>query len=43
MAEKVSLHHTLKTLSDEVEFLSKKNESLLKDLKTKDFYGAYRD
>jgi chromosome segregation ATPase len=43
VAEKVSLQHTLKTLSDEVEFLSKKNEVLLKDLKTKDFYGAYRE
>ena len=40
--EKESLEQTLKVLTQEVEFLSKKNEEFLKDLKTKNFYQAYR-
>lgn len=33
---------TLQTLSEEVEFLSKANESFLKELRIKDFYGTYK-
>jgi len=32
----------LKTLTEEVEFLSRKNEIFLKELKTKDYYTAYK-
>ena len=32
----------MKTLMNEVEFLSKKNEQFLKELKTNDFYSVYR-
>lgn len=42
MQEKLNLQRTLKTLTDEVEFLSRKNEIFLKELKTKDYYGAYK-
>lgn len=34
---------TLSTLSEEIEFLSKKNEEFLKAMKVKDFYQAYKD
>jgi hypothetical protein len=40
--EKLNLQNTLKVLTEEVEFLSKKNEGFLKELKRKDFYEAYR-
>jgi len=36
------LQTTLKVLTEEVEFLSKKNETFLKELRNKDFYDAYR-
>ena len=32
----------MQTLTEEVEFLSKANEGFLRDLKTKDFYSAYK-
>lgn len=41
-AEKKDLENNLKTLTNEVEFLSKKNEDFLKELKTKNFYDVYR-
>ena len=40
--EKINLQNTLRTLTEEVEFLSKKNEKFLKELKKKDFYSAYK-
>ena len=43
LQEKQSLQITLQTLSEEVEFLSKKNEMFLKELNTKDFYQTYKD
>lgn len=42
LQEKFNLQRTLKTLTEEVEFLSRKNEIFLKELKTKDYYGAYK-
>jgi hypothetical protein len=42
MEEKMNLQNTLKVLTDEVEFLSKKNEGFLKELKRKDFYDVYK-
>jgi len=36
--QKVQLEETLKALTEEVECLSKKNETLLKDLSRNDFY-----
>ena len=40
--EKQALEHTLLTLSEEVENLSKRNEEFLRDLRARhDFYGAY--
>ena len=39
--QKISLEQTLKLLSEEVEFLSKNNERLLKDLKKRDFFDKY--
>ena len=41
--EKHQLQTTLSTLSEEIEFLSKKNEEFLKALKVKDFYQAYKE
>ena len=43
MKEKQSLQFTLQTLTEEVEFLSKKNEMFLKELKNKDFYETYKN
>jgi hypothetical protein len=40
--EKNSLERTLISLSEEVEFLSQKNEKFLKELHKKDFYEEYR-
>ena len=40
--EKLQLQKTLNTLSDEVEFLSKKNEQFLKELNKKNFYASYQ-
>jgi len=40
--EKSSLECTLVSLSEEVEFLSQKNEQFLSDLKNKNFYGEYQ-
>ena len=40
--DKLILQNTLKTLTDEVEFLSRKNEQFLKELNTKNYYAAYR-
>jgi hypothetical protein len=42
IAEKKDLENNLRTLTNEVEFLSKKNADFLKELKTKDFYAVYR-
>lgn len=42
MDDKNNLQNTLKILTDEVEFLSKKNELFLKELKHKDFYDVYK-
>jgi len=39
--EKQQLEENIKLLSEEVEMLSVKNERLLKDLRTKDFYQTY--
>jgi hypothetical protein len=39
--QKSSLEYTLKSLSEEVEVLSKKNERLLKDLTKKEYYNEY--
>ena len=39
--EKQQLENNVKLLSEEVEMLSSKNERLLKDLKTKDFFQTY--
>lgn len=41
--EKMQLQSTLQTLTEEVEFLSKSNDRFLQQLKTKDFYTAYKD
>ncbi|CDW91709.1 60s ribosomal protein l14-like protein [Stylonychia lemnae] len=41
--EKQNLQNTLRILTEEVEFLSKKNEKFLKELKQKDFYDAYKN
>ena len=40
--EKMSLESTLLSLSEEVEFLSQKNEQFLKDLLKRDFYEEYK-
>lgn len=40
--ERVQLQQTLQALSEEVELLSKANEGFLRDLKTRDFYSAYK-
>ena len=40
--ERQQLQWTLQSLSQEVEFLSKKNEEFLKELKIKDFYKSYK-
>ena len=42
LAEKKDLENNLKTLTNEVEFLSNKNADFLKELRTKDFYDVYR-
>lgn len=42
MEDKNNLQNTLKILTEEVEFLSKKNELFLKDLRKKDFYDVYK-
>eukprot|EP00347_Sterkiella_histriomuscorum_P000521 403375531 len=42
LGEKQNLQNTLKVLTEEVEFLSKKNEGFLKELKHKNFYDAYK-
>ena len=42
LEEKNNLQNTLRVLTEEVEFLSKMNEGFLKELKQKDFYGAYK-
>lgn len=41
LLQKSSLEQTLRALSEEVEFLSKKNATLLKDLNKCDFYQDY--
>lgn len=41
--EKQDLQATLKVLTEEVEFLSKRNENFLKELKHRNFYTAYKD
>lgn len=38
IVEKTQLEQTLKSLTSEVEYLSNRNEVLLKDLKQKDFF-----
>ena len=40
--EKNSLECTLVSLTEEIEFLSQKNEEFLKELKNKDFYSDYK-
>ena len=42
LEEKQRLQQTLRALTEEVEFLSKKNEQFLKDLRQRDFYSAYQ-
>lgn len=42
MEDRNNLQNTLKILTEEVEFLSKKNELFLKELKHKDFYDVYK-
>jgi len=42
LQEKQNLQLTLRSLTEEVELLSKKNESFLRELKQKDFYDTYR-
>ena len=42
LSEKRDLENNLKTLTNEVEFLSQKNAEFLKELKAKDFYDVYR-
>jgi hypothetical protein len=41
VVEKVQMETTLMALSEEVDALSKKNEELLRDLRTRDFYSGY--
>ena len=41
LEEKQRLQVTLRALTEEVEFLSKKNEQFLRDLRQRDFYSAY--
>lgn len=42
MEEKLVLQNTLKVLTEEVEFLSMRNENFLKELKKQDYYSAYK-
>ncbi len=42
MEERNDLQNTLKTLTEEVEFLSNANQKFLKELQMKEFYEAYK-
>jgi hypothetical protein len=37
------LQSTLKTLTEEVEFLSKRNEKFLRELQSREYYAAYKE
>jgi len=41
--ERHDLQETLKTLTEEVEFLSKKNEKFLRELQSREYYTAYKE